>query len=74
VLLKYLIERSDSSDTIYQNLSRTTEPSYGHIIKRGESTWPEYWNVDVPNRSHTCYTGIASWLTKSVAGIRPDPD
>ncbi|MEY3896368.1 MAG: hypothetical protein RLZZ214_1888 [Verrucomicrobiota bacterium] len=74
VLLKYLIERSDNGDSVYQHLSRTTEPGYGYFIKRGESTWPEYWNVDVPSRIHTCYTGISSWLTKSVAGIRPDPD
>ena len=73
VLLKYLIERSDASDLLYRHLSSTTEPSYGYFIRRGESTWPEYWNVDVPSRIHTCYTGIASWFTKSVAGIRPDP-
>ena len=74
VLLKYMTERSDNSAVLYQHLSRTTEPSYGYFIKRGESTWPEYWNVDVPSRIHTCYTGISSWLIKSVAGIRPDPD
>ena len=73
VFLKYLIEKSNQSDAIYQHLSRTTEPGYGYFIKRGETTWPEYWNVDVPSRIHTCYTGIASWFTKSVAGIRPDP-
>jgi alpha-L-rhamnosidase len=64
VLLKYLIERSDAAGTLYQHLARTTEPSYGHFISRGDSTWPEYWNVDVPSRIHTCYTGIASWVTK----------
>ncbi len=74
VLLKYLIERSDRSAPLYQHLSSTKEPSYGYFIKRGESTWPEYWNVDVPSRIHTCYTGISSWFTKSVAGIRPDPE
>ena len=30
--------------------------------------------MDVPSRIHTCYTGISSWLTKSVAGIRSDPE
>jgi alpha-L-rhamnosidase len=74
VLLKYLIESSDRSAPLYQHLSSTTEPSYGYFIKRGESTWPEYWNVDVPSRIHTCYTGISSWFTKTVAGIRPDPE
>ncbi len=74
ILLKYLIERSDRSAPLYQHLSRTNEPSYGYFLKRGESTWPEYWNVDVPSRIHTCYTGISSWFTKTVAGIRPDPE
>jgi len=55
------------------NLTRTAEPSYGYFLKRGEATWPEYWNVDVPSRIHTCYTGVSSWFTKSLAGIRPDP-
>ncbi len=74
ILLKYLTERSDSSARLYPHLSRTTEPGYGYFLSRGESTWPEYWNVDVPSRIHTCYTGISSWFTKSVAGIRPDPE
>ena len=74
ILLKYLIERTDRSAPLYQHLSSTTEPSYGYFLKRGENTWPEYWNVDVPSRIHTCYTGISSWLTKTIAGIRPDPE
>jgi alpha-L-rhamnosidase len=74
ILLIYLIEESDRSAPLYQHLSSTNEPGYGYFLKRGETTWPEYWNVDVPSRIHTCYTGISSWLTKTVAGIRPDPE
>jgi alpha-L-rhamnosidase len=58
---------------LFDHLTRTAEPGYGHFLERGETTWPEYWNVDVPSRIHTCYTGVSSWLTKGLAGIRPDP-
>jgi alpha-L-rhamnosidase len=27
----------------------------------------------VPSRIHTCFTGVSSWFTKGVGGIRPDP-
>ena len=73
VLLKYLIEETDGSDYLFAHLSKSNEPSYGYFLRRGESTWPEYWNVDVPSRIHTCYTGIASWFIKGLGGIRPDP-
>jgi alpha-L-rhamnosidase len=73
VLFKHLIEEADSNEVLFDHLTRTEEPSYGHFLKRGETTWPEYWNVDVPSRIHTCYTGVSSWFTKGLAGIRPDP-
>ena len=72
VLLKYMTEECSAGGLLYPHLLRTDEPSYGYFIKRAESTWPEYWNVDVPSRIHTCYTGISSWFTKTVAGIQPD--
>jgi len=73
VLLKYLIEQAERSDLLLEPLSKTTEPSYGYFLSSGENTWPEYWQVNVPSKIHTCYTGIAAWFTKSLAGIRPDP-
>lgn len=73
VLLKFLTEDHEYNDVMASILSKTDEPSYGYFLKRGETAWPEYWNVDVPSRIHTCYTGIASWFIKCVGGIRPDP-
>lgn len=73
VLLSYLIENAERADLLLAPLLKTNEPSYGHFLARGETTWPEYWNVDVPSRIHTCYTGIAAFFIKSLAGIRPDP-
>jgi len=74
VLMKYLVEHADCSQAVFAHLNRTEQPSYGYFLKRGENTWPEYWNVDVPSRIHTCYTGVSSWMTMGVAGIRPDPE
>jgi alpha-L-rhamnosidase len=73
VLLKYLVEHADNSDALLDLLGSTKEPGYGYFLARGENTWPEYWNVDVPSRIHTCYTGVSSWLSMGLAGIRPDP-
>jgi alpha-L-rhamnosidase len=73
VLFKHLIEEADCNKVLFDHLTRTVEPSYGHFLKRGETTWPEYWSVDVPSRIHTCYTGVSSWFAKGLAGIRPDP-
>jgi alpha-L-rhamnosidase len=73
VIYKYLIEEAPDSAILYKHLSKTDEPSYGYFLARGEDTWPEFWNVDVPSRIHTCFTGVSSWFTKGVAGVRPDP-
>ncbi|HKK17086.1 MAG TPA: alpha-L-rhamnosidase C-terminal domain-containing protein, partial [Opitutales bacterium] len=74
ILLKFITEQYQGGEIVAVHLNKTTQPSYGHFLKRGETTWPEYWSVDVPSRIHTCYTGIASYFIKSLAGIRPDPE
>lgn len=73
VLLHYLIEDAERNDILYAHLSKTTMPSYGYFIAKGETTWPEYWEVDVESKIHTCYTGVASWFIKGIGGIRDDP-
>ena len=72
VLLKYMIEQSGRGDLLDGPLNRTTMPSYGFFLEGGQTTWPEHWEPRTSN-IHTCYTGIASWFIKSLAGIRPDP-
>ena len=73
-LFKYMVEHAAESEVLFELLTSDQEPSYGYFLSRGETTWPEYWNVDVPSRIHTCYTGVSAWLTMGVGGIRPDPD
>ena len=74
VLLKFLIEDTERDDIIAEHLSKTTEPSYGYFLSRGETAWPEYWDDTKPSRIHTCYTGIAAWFIKGLGGIREDPN
>ncbi|MCA1810081.1 MAG: hypothetical protein LC725_11640 [Lentisphaerae bacterium] len=74
ILLKFITENYPGGEIVAAHLNKTTQPSYGHFLKRDETTWPEYWSVDVPSRIHTCYTGIASYFMKRLAGIRPDPE
>jgi alpha-L-rhamnosidase len=71
VLLHYLAERPETASLAASILNKTEFPGYGYFIDQGESTWPEDWKIDVPSKIHTCYTGIAGWLTKGLCGIQP---
>ena len=74
VLLKFLIEDVERNDILFMALSKNTEPGYGFFLSNGETTWPEFWDNKCPSRIHTCYTGIAAWMIKGLAGIREDPE
>jgi len=73
VLMHYLIEDVERNDILYSHLSKTTLPSFGYFLEKDETTWPEYWEVNVPSKIHTCFTGVASWFIKGIGGIRNDP-
>jgi alpha-L-rhamnosidase len=74
VLLRYLVDHPENASLTAHHLNQKTQPSYGYFLERGETTWPEYWSVDVDSKIHTCYTGIASWFVKSLCGIQPDKE
>jgi alpha-L-rhamnosidase len=75
ILLKFVVDHLKRPDLIHHCLQSTEMPSYGYFLKRGQTTWPEYWEVDdIPSRIHTCYTGISGWFVRGVAGIQPDPE
>jgi alpha-L-rhamnosidase len=55
-------------------LSKRTWPGYGYFIDKGETTWPETWEIYEDKNSsfiHTGNTGISAWFIKSLAGISP---
>jgi alpha-L-rhamnosidase len=70
-LLHYLVDHPETAGTAASILNKTEFPGYGYFIDQGESTWPEDWKIDVPSKIHTCFTGIAGWLTKGLCGIQP---
>ncbi|MDR1381346.1 MAG: glycoside hydrolase family 78 protein [Tannerella sp.] len=72
VLLHYLAEHPETAGLAASILNNTEFPGYGYFITQGESTWPEDWKIDVPSKIHTCFTGVAGWLTKGLCGIQPD--
>ncbi|MDR3269607.1 MAG: glycoside hydrolase family 78 protein [Tannerella sp.] len=72
-LIPFLSQHSEFADITAMILNRTEQPGYGYFVTQGETTWPEYWEIDVQSRIHTCYTGIAGWFVKGLCGIRPDP-
>ena len=75
-LLRFVVGTSDAGPSLHvaHILNQTSYPGYGYFLARGETTWPEEWNSEVESRIHTCFTGIASWFVKSLAGIRPDAE
>lgn len=48
VLFKILIEETANNDAVFKHFSKIDEPSFGYFLARAETTWPEYWNVNVP--------------------------
>jgi alpha-L-rhamnosidase len=73
ILLKYIVEDAERTDLLYPCLTRTEYPGYGFFLESGETTWPEYWQINISSRIHTCYTGISGYFTRGIGGIRPDP-
>jgi alpha-L-rhamnosidase len=74
VLLHYLTERPETAGLASAILNKTAFPGYGYFLVQGETTWPEDWKIEVDSKIHTCYTGIAGWLTKGLCGIQTDED
>jgi alpha-L-rhamnosidase len=74
ILLKFMVEHAERADLLFPCLARTAHPGYGYFFEQGETTWPEYWQIEGhSSRIHTCYTGIAGYFSRAIGGIRPDP-
>jgi alpha-L-rhamnosidase len=68
---KVLLAHPHFHEIISEILSKETYPSYGYFLAKGETAWPEYWEITA-SRIHTSYTGISAWFLKGLAGIEPD--
>ena len=62
----------------YRMMKKLDYPSYGFMLSRGDTTWPET-QYDTPldqvqidcSYNHAMQSGFAAWFHESVAGIRP---
>jgi alpha-L-rhamnosidase len=74
ILLKYFVEGLQKPELLIPCLTRDEYPSYGNFIRRGETAWPEYWEIDgINSRIHTCYTSIAGYFIRGIGGVQPAP-
>ncbi len=62
----------------YGMMQKVDYPSYGFMLSRGDTTWPETQydtpldKVQIPcSYNHAMQSGFAAWFHESIAGIRP---
>lgn len=74
IMQKWVVEDRGEPEILLPALQRKTFPSYGYFLERGETAWPEYWEIDgIQSRIHTCFTSIAGYFVKGIGGIQADP-
>ncbi len=64
------------ADLAFKVASQDSYPSWGWWIKRGGTTLPENWNLDVAydvSLNHIMFGEIGAWYYKALGGIKPDP-
>ena len=65
-------------DLTYRMMKKMDYPSYGFMLSRGDTTWPEI-QLNIPlnqpqggcSYNHAMQSGFAAWFHESIAGIRP---
>ena len=62
----------------YRMMKKLDYPSYGFMLSRGDTTWPEtQYNTPLNqvqpacSYNHAMQSGFAAWFHESIAGIRP---
>lgn len=71
---KYLLRSLSAagrSDVAYSIATKTTFPSWGHMVERGASTLWERWD-GVDSQNHIMFGDISAWFYEYLAGIQPD--
>lgn len=72
MMIRYLTEIG-RSDLVYTFASKTTYPSWGHMIQNGATATWEHWDGKA-SRIHNCFNSIGSWFIEGLGGIQPDPE
>ena len=70
---RVLLDNPRLHDIFSRILSKTNYPGYGYFLSRGETAFPEVWEIEHPHSAkiHTSYAGISGWFIKGLAGIEP---
>ncbi|MEI6493823.1 MAG: family 78 glycoside hydrolase catalytic domain [Verrucomicrobiota bacterium] len=78
---QYLLEilsECGRPDLAYAITSTEEYPGWGFMKKHGATTLWEHWEHLTGNgmnsHNHICFTGIAAWMMKYLAGIQPSPE
>ena len=78
---QYLLEMLSEwgrPDLAYAVASTEEFPGWGYMKNHGATTLWEHWEHLTGNgmnsHDHPAFTGIAAWMMKNIAGIRPDPE
>lgn len=70
-LINYLMEIG-RNDLLWLIVTQEDYPGWGHMLKKGATTWWEQWNGHA-SQIHSCFTSLDGWFSQGLAGIRPDP-
>ena len=73
-----VLNEHDYDELTYRMMKKLDYPSYGFMLSRGDTTWPEtqyntplnQWQTPC-SYNHAMQSGFAAWFHESIAGIRP---
>jgi alpha-L-rhamnosidase len=69
MLFKTLIE-AHRDDLVYTMVSQPDYPGWGDLLKHGETTFGESWDLH-DSLLHSSYLYVGAWFIKGVLGIQP---
>ena len=74
-ILSALSKAGKVSD-VYKVVNNYDYPGWGHMIRRGATTFWETWKEsdNTYSNCHPMFGSISEWLYRYLAGINPDPD
>jgi len=76
---KYILETLSeyaSTESVFDIVSSTSYPGWGHMIDRGATTLWETWQEsdNTYSNSHPMFGSVTEWYYRWLGGIRPDPE
>lgn len=72
-ILTQWVSANESSDLMYEMMTKKDYPGYGYMLENGATTTWEHWRGE-RSRIHNCYNAPGSWYYQSIGGIQPLED